>query len=105
MAGVESEPVLTFDDLVIDLAHRRVTARGEEVKLTPTEYDLMKNLALHAGKVLTHKHLLRSVWGPSYENDVHYLRVYMGQLRRKVESDPSRPQHIITEPGIGYRLL
>lgn len=105
MAGVESEPVLTFDDLVIDLARRRVSAKGEEIKLTPTEYDIVKNLAIHAGKVLTHRHLLRAVWGPSYENDVHYLRVYMGQLRRKIEKDPSRPRHIITDPGIGYRLL
>ncbi|MCL6479170.1 MAG: response regulator [Peptococcaceae bacterium] len=105
MAGVDTEPVLTFDDLVVDLAYRKVTVRGEEIKLTPTEYDLIKNLAIHAGKVLTHRHLLRTVWGPSYENDVHYLRVYMGQLRRKIESDPSRPRHIKTEPGIGYRLL
>lgn len=105
IAGVENEPLLFFNDLVIDLAHRRVTLQGEEIKLTPTEYDLLKNLAIHAGKVLTHRHLLRTVWGPTYENDVHYLRVYMGQLRRKVESDPSRPRHIITEPGVGYRLL
>lgn len=105
MAGVENEPVLTFDDLVIDLTRRRVSARGEEIKLTPTEYDLVKNLAIHAGKVLTHRYLLCAVWGPSYENDVHYLRVYMGQLRRKIEKDPSRPRHIITDPGIGYRLL
>lgn len=105
MAGVENEPVLQFDDLVIDLAHRRVNVEGKELKLSPTEYDLIKNLAICAGKVLTHKYLLRTVWGPSYENDVHYLRVYMGQLRRKIEADPSRPRHIITEPGIGYRLL
>ncbi|HBV97836.1 MAG: Fis family transcriptional regulator [Peptococcaceae bacterium BICA1-7] len=105
MAGVENEPVLKFDDLVIDLAHRRVTVKEKELKLSPTEYDLVKNLAICAGKVLTHKYLLRTVWGPSYENDVHYLRVYMGQLRRKLEADPSRPRHIITEPGIGYRLL
>lgn len=105
IAGVENDPVLAFDDLVIDLAHRRVTVRGGEVRLTPTEYDLIKNLAIHAGKVLTHKHLLRAVWGPSYESDIHYLRVYMGQLRRKIEADPSRPRHVITEPGIGYRLL
>jgi len=105
MAGVENEPVLQFDDLVIDLAHRRVNVEGKELKLSPTEYDLVKNLAICAGKVLTHKYLLRTVWGPSYEKDVHYLRVYMGQLRRKIEADPSRPRHIITEPGIGYRLL
>ncbi len=104
-AGVTDEPILKFDDLVIDLAHRRVLAKGEEVKLTPTEYDLIKNLAIHAGKVLTHKQLLKTCWGPTYENDTHYLRVFIGQLRRKIESDPSRPRHIITEPGVGYRLL
>ena len=103
--GPEEEPVLNFDDFSIDLAHRRVSVNGNEVKLTPIEYDLLKNLALNAGKVITHKQLLTSVWGPSYKNDSHYLRVYIGQLRRKVEADPSHPRHIITEPGIGYRLL
>ena len=105
VAGAGDEPVLKFSELVIDVARRRVTVNGIEIKLTPTEYDLMKNLAFHAGKVLTHRQLLRTVWGPSYENDTHYLRVYIGQLRRKIESDPSRPRHIITEPGVGYRLL
>lgn len=105
VAGAGDEPVLKFGDLIIDIARRRVTINGMEVKLTPTEYDLMKNLAVHAGKVLTHRQLLRTVWGPSYENDTHYLRVYVGQLRRKIEQDPSRPRHIITEPGVGYRLL
>ncbi|GBF32139.1 sensor histidine kinase [Desulfocucumis palustris] len=105
VAGAGDEPVLKFGDLIIDIARRRVTINGMEIKLTPTEYDLMKNLAVHAGKVLTHRQLLRTVWGPSYENDTHYLRVYIGQLRRKIEQDPSRPGHIITEPGVGYRLL
>lgn len=105
IAGGGDEPVLSFAELVIDLAHRRVSVGGQEIKLSPTEYDLMKNLALNAGKVLTHKHLLRSIWGPSYENDTHYLRVYIGQLRRKIEDDPSHPRHIVTEPGVGYRLL
>lgn len=104
-AGSENEPILTFDDLTIDLAHRVISAAGKEVKLTPTEYDLIKNLAINAGKVLTHRQLLRKIWGPAYENDTHYLRVYVGQLRRKIEADPSRPKHIITEPGVGYRLL
>ena len=99
------EPVLTFGELVIDLARRRVSVNEKEIKLTPIEYNLMKNLAIHAGKVLTHKQLLRVVWGPTYENDTHYLRVFIGQLRRKVEADPSRPRHIITEPGVGYRLM
>jgi len=104
-AGAGTEPVLAFDDLVIDVAHRRVTVRGQEVKLTPTEYELIKNLAAFAGKVLTPRQLLRAVWGPAAENETHYLRVYVGQLRRKIEADPSRPRHIITEPGVGYRLL
>lgn len=104
-AEVEKEPVLEFDDLVVDLVRRRVMANGKEVRLTPTEYELLKNLALHAGKVLTHRQLLRAVWGPGTESYTHYLRVYIGQLRRKIESDPSRPKHIITEPGVGYRLL
>lgn len=101
----EEEPVLSFEDLVIDLAHRQVKVAAGEVKLTPTEYELLKNMALNAGKVLTHRYLLRTIWGPTYENDIQYLRVYVGQLRRKVERDPSRPVHIITEPGVGYRLL
>ena len=104
-SGAGNEPVLTFDDLTIDLSHRRVSVTGVEVKLTPIEYDIIKNLAVHAGKVLTHRLLLRTIWGPSYENDTHYIRVYIGQLRRKIEANPSRPRHIITEPGVGYRLL
>ena len=104
-AGAGDEPVLTFNDLTVDMACRRVTVAGEEIKLTPTEYDLIKHLVLHAGKVLTHRQLLRTVWGPFYENDTHYLRVYIGQLRRKIENDPARPRHIITEPGVGYRLI
>lgn len=104
-AGAGDEPIFNFNELTIDLAHRRVKINDEEIKLTPIEYDLIKNLAVHAGKVLTHKHLLRTIWGLSYENDVHYLRVYIGQLRRKIETDPSHPKHIITEPGVGYRLL
>jgi len=103
--GVTDEPVLQFDDLTVDLAHRRVTVNGEDIKLTPTEYDLIKNLAIHAGKVLTHKHLLKACWGPSFEKDTHYLRVFIGQLRRKIEADHTRPIHIITESGVGYRLL
>ncbi|MDA8333896.1 MAG: response regulator [Peptococcaceae bacterium] len=104
-AGAGNEPVLTFGDLVIDVARRRVTVKDNEVKLTPTEYELIKNMAAFAGKVLTPKQLLRAVWGPAAENETHYLRVYVGQLRRKIEADPSRPRHLVTEPGVGYRLL
>ncbi len=104
-AGAGDEPVLQIADLIIDLAHRKVTVNEKEIKLTPIEYDLLKSLALHAGKVLTHRYLLQTIWGPAYENDAHYLRVYIGQLRRKIEADPSHPRHLITEPGVGYRLL
>lgn len=102
---VGDAPVMTFGDLCIDLGHRRVSIEGNDVKLTPTEYELIRHLAINAGKVLTHKYLLRTIWGIFYENDTHYLRVYAGQLRRKIEKDPANPKHIITEPGVGYRLL
>lgn len=104
-AGSTDDPVLQFDDLIIDLAHRMVTVAEKEVKLTPIEWDILKALAVHGGKVLTHKQLLNTVWGPGYEGEMHYLRVYVGQLRRKVEINPAQPSHIITEPGVGYRLL
>lgn len=99
------EVVLHFNELTIDLSRRLVTRNGEEIKLTPTEYDILKLLATNAGKVLTHRQLLRTIWGPSYENENHYLRVYIGQLRQKVEVNPSQPVHFITEPGVGYRFL
>jgi two-component system KDP operon response regulator KdpE len=98
------EPVLTFGDLQIDRARRLVTLRGQEVRLTPTEYDLLRVLAGHAGKVLTHRMLLRNVWGPTYEQDVPTLRVFINQLRRKIEANPAQPAYILTEPGIGYRF-
>ena len=95
---------LEFGELRIDLARRRVTARDAEVKLTPIEYRLLATLARHAGRVLTHEQLLREVWGPGYTSQHHYLRVYMGQLRHKLEADPARPRWLLTEPGVGYRL-
>jgi two-component system, OmpR family, KDP operon response regulator KdpE len=98
------EPLLRFGDLVLDLARRRVTVRDQEVHLTPTEYDLLKALATQAGKVLTHRMLLRTVWGSAYEQDVPTLRVFVTQLRHKIEADPAHPAHILTEPGIGYRF-
>ena len=102
-AGGESEAVES-GDLVVDLARRRVTVGGEEVRLTPIEYRLLVMLARHAGRVLTHETLLREVWGPGYTTQTHYLRVYMAQLRHKLERDPTRPRLLLTEPGIGYRL-
>jgi len=99
------EPVHDFGDLLIDLAHRQVQRDGKEIKLTPTEYELLKLLASHPGKVLTHGQILRAIWGPGYEKEAHYLRVYIGQLRHKIEKDPSRPEHIITEPAVGYRFI
>jgi two-component system KDP operon response regulator KdpE len=104
-ANTEDEPVLTFADLTIDLARRMVLLGREEVKLTPTEYEILKYLALHAGRVVTHRQLLRTVWGPNYQEETHYLRVYVGQLRRKIEADPARPRYITTEPGVGYRFI
>jgi two-component system KDP operon response regulator KdpE len=103
-AGAPEEPVVTFGDISVDRAARRVTRRGEEVHLTPREYRLLLALVRHAGKVLTHQHLLKDVWGPNAVRETHYLRVYMAQLRHKLEDDPARPRHLTTEPGVGYRL-
>jgi two-component system KDP operon response regulator KdpE len=100
----ENEPVFTSGSLAVDLTLRIVTVDGQPTTLTPTEYDLLKMLIKHAGKVLTHRQLLRSVWGNSYENDTHILQVNISNLRRKIEPDPTRPSHIVTEPGVGYRL-
>jgi two-component system KDP operon response regulator KdpE len=97
-------PVFTFDQLKIDLARRSVTLANEPVPLTPTEYDLLRVLVMNTGRVLTHRQLLRQVWGAPYENELHMLRVNISNLRRKIEADPSRPRFIITEPGVGYRL-
>ena len=92
------------DDLSIDLVRRVVRRGGEEVRLSPKEYDILEQLAIHAGKVLTHRHLLREVWHDE-SVDPQYLRVYVRQLRQKVEADPSAPRHVLTEPGVGYRLV
>jgi two-component system KDP operon response regulator KdpE len=100
----ESQAIFTGEDLTIDLTSRKVSVDGNEISLTPTEYDILKALVQHAGKVLTHRQLLRAVWGIAYEDENHMLRVNVSNLRRKVEKDPARPQHIITEPGVGYRL-
>ncbi len=94
----------TSGDLSIDLVRRLVKRGGEDIKLSPKEYDILEQLAIHAGKVLTHKHLLREVWRDE-SVDPQYLRVYVRQLRQKVEADPSTPRHVLTEPGVGYRLV
>jgi two-component system KDP operon response regulator KdpE len=91
-------------DLEIDIERRRVTVAGQEVRLTPTEYDLLRALVGKPGRVLTDRMLLQEVWGPDYGSEAHYLHVYVGRLRKKIEPDPQRPVHIVTEPGVGYRL-
>jgi len=98
------DPVFVVDELVIDRARREVKVAGREMQLTPTEYGLLCALAAHAGKVLTHRQLLRELWGPGYEQETHMLRVNISNLRRKLEPDPTRPHYIRTEPGVGYRL-
>lgn len=95
-------PMFRSGDLSVDLVRRQVTVRGEEVKLSPREYDLLRLLVAHAGKVLTHRFILREVWGG--ESEVQYLRIYVRLLRQKIEADPQRPKHVATETGVGYRL-
>ncbi len=105
-AAVGSDtPILAFGDLQINLATRQVFVGEQEIHLTPTEYDLLKLLASRTGKVLTHTLLLREIWGVSYERDTQTLRVFIGQLRRKLGDDPASPRYILTEPGIGYRFI
>lgn len=98
----KKQPLITIGDLCIDFARRQVTARGERVKLSPTEYKLLYELASNAGRVLLHDELLRRVWGSEYRDEVEYLRVYIRYLRQKLELDPAKPQYILTEPGVGY---
>ena len=97
-------PVFVSGDLSVDLVRRHVTHGGQEIKLSPKEFDLLRHLVTHAGKVLTHRHLLREVWGPAQADEVQYLRVFIRGLRQKLEPDPTRPTHILTELGVGYRL-
>jgi two-component system, OmpR family, KDP operon response regulator KdpE len=105
-ARQEGRGASTFETagLVVDFQRRRVTVEGREVHLTPTEYAVLTYLARNAGRVITHRTLLQAVWGPQYETEDHYLHVFIGQLRRKLEPNPSRPRYLLTEPGIGYRL-
>jgi two-component system KDP operon response regulator KdpE len=98
-----AEPVLEAGPLRVDLARREVTVDGREIRLTPTEFKLLALLARHAGKVLTHRQILREVWGPN-ATEAHWVRVHMAELRKKVEPDPARPRLLVTEPGVGYRL-
>jgi two-component system, OmpR family, KDP operon response regulator KdpE len=104
-AGEEAPPLLRFDDLELDLARQAVRIGGEMVRLTPTEYRLLEAMATNPGKLLTHGWLLQKVWGPAYASESHYVRVYVQQLRRKLDDDPSRPRFILTEPGLGYRWM
>ncbi|MBI4200552.1 MAG: response regulator transcription factor [Chloroflexi bacterium] len=103
-SGVGPQPVVETEDLKVDFAARSVTLRGQEVRLTPTEYGLLALLARNAGKVLTHRALLNSVWGPEYGQETEYLWAYVRRLRRKLEPDPEHPVYILTEPGVGYRF-
>jgi two-component system, OmpR family, KDP operon response regulator KdpE len=103
--GEPSEPVIEIGDLRIDIANRDVRLDGERLKLTPHEFDLLRVLAQNQGKLLTHRMLLREVWGPSYQVEAHYLHVYVSHLRRKIEPDPQSPRYLLTEPGAGYRLV
>lgn len=103
--GPEASPVFATGALAVDVVAREVRVHGEKVQLTPTEYDLLKALIAHPGRVLTHRHLMRAVWGGlSYEDELHLLRVNISNLRHKLELDPGNPRYIVTEPGVGYRL-
>jgi two-component system, OmpR family, KDP operon response regulator KdpE len=97
-------PIFVSGDLTVDLVRRQVRRGGREIRLSPKEFDLLRHLVAHAGKVLTHRHLLREVWGPAQGDEVQYLRVFIRSLRQKLEPDPTRPTHILTELGVGYRL-
>ena len=101
---MQGEPVFVLDNLRVDMTRRQLFLNKEEVHLTPIEYNLLMVLIKNAGRVVTHSQLLKEVWGPSYSKETQYLRVYMTQLRHKLESDPARPRFLINEPGIGYRL-
>lgn len=104
-SSAKNESVIKFDDLTIDFLTRIIKKNNETIKLTATEYSLLTLLAKNEGKVLTHQYLLKEVWGPSYSSQSQYLRVFIAQLRKKIESDPNRPVHIITESGVGYRFV
>ena len=102
--GNDGEPVMSFGDIVVDRTLRQVTRDGQRLHLTPIEYRLLQEFCAAPGRVLTHQHLLKSVWGPDHVDDLHYVRVHMANLRKKIEADPNRPRWLITEAGVGYRL-
>jgi two-component system KDP operon response regulator KdpE len=104
LASEGSQPVFSSGGLTVDLLHRRVSVDGQDVRLSRKEYDILRELVVHAGKVLTHRHLLRVAWGRETGIDVQYLRVYVRQIRQKIEPAPEQPRYILTEPGVGYRL-
>ena len=104
-ASADARSVLEFGDVRIDLGRRTVERAGTALHLTPLEYRLLTHLASHPNRVLTHPQLLRAVWGPSHAEDTHYVRIYMGHLRAKLEADPSQPRHLVTELGVGYRFV
>lgn len=103
--NTEYEPVISSGDLEVDLSSRTVRLSGNPVKLTATEYNLLKLFATHQGKVLTHQYILKEIWGVGAQNETQYLRVFVAQLRKKLEKDPNHPEHFITESGVGYRFL
>jgi len=103
-SGDAGQPVISLGDLSIDVAGHTVTRAGEEIHLTPLEFDILRVLALHAGKLVTHRQLLREVWGPEYVDETHYLRVHIAHIRSKLEPDASSPRYLVTDPGVGYRL-
>jgi two-component system KDP operon response regulator KdpE len=104
-AASDSMSVIEFGNVKIDLVHRSVTRAGQSLRLTPLEYRLLIHLTSHPNRVLTHQQLLRAVWGPSHADDTHYVRIYMGHLRSKLEAEPSQPRHLVTELGVGYRFV
>jgi two-component system, OmpR family, KDP operon response regulator KdpE len=104
LAGKPNEPILQVDNLKMDLPRHLVTVNENQISLTPTEYEILRLLLQNAGKVITHRQLLRQVWGTTYESEMHILRVNISNLRRKIEPDPSRPHYLLTEPGVGYRI-
>lgn len=103
-ANRQDEPVITIGELDVDISRRQVRVKGKEIHLTPIEYDLLKILATNTGKVVTHRHLLSTIWGQDGQDHSQYLRIYISQLRKKIEKDPNRPQYILTESGVGYRM-